>query len=263
MKNFLTITMAAVALLSMGCRANEATNQHVWIVNGGSLVQKLNPLPFTTEGGEYLTLEGALYQKGFDFVSNSAIAGSATFDYTACFPSPAGEVCFDFDGYEKQFQTGLGKVIHPVTGLVTAKYGLIAIGNNCLSSLPHGEFSTYPLTSQCETADFNAMIDTEVSVGNSLCALGITAVYDEYPSYGDMDVSGFIPFGATWVLDEAGWNEMSSLRTARVLAEVSCAIVIPTWEDYTTIGDLVHADADTQRKGGKKMKNGIQDHLDL
>jgi len=244
MKNIFTVLILA---FSISGHAEPITQKPILIGAGGSLVTIRSPLSFSTNSGSYLPLEGALYRKGF-LVTSEAVGGSATFGYTTCLFGP----CVHFDSYQEQFDKGLGKIFSPVTLDFNADYVIFAIANDCVHSL------IYPVgSSPCVTADYNQMVDTLVSVGQQACALGLTPIYDEYMEYGELNIGGFLAFGAVWVIDEAGWNEMATIHRTRILQEVSCALQVDIWDNFNDLGDGIHPDETTSKKAAKAIKTAI------
>ena len=208
-----------------------------------------NAIPFSTNFGSYVSLEGAMWRKDF-IVMNMGIGGSNIVDYqTNIFGYPD-----TVEGIKTQVERALLMVLNPFTSEYNADYFVVLWGNENLHQLVQENPS--------DEAQINAYIDEYVAIGLDLISKGITPIFTKYPDWGVMDVSGFLAFGATWVIDEPTWNLMQSLYESRLVAEVPGAIMVDAWKDYTNLGDGVHPDEASMMAAAIAIEQAIDDHED-
>jgi len=219
------------------------TKQHAEFRDGVNTV-----FPFSVNAGSYVSLEGALWRKDF-IVMNMGIGGSAVFDYDT-----------DLFGYADTvsgFQTQLDRALLMVTtpgGEINADYGVIVWGNEHL----HGLITPNPSTID----DINATTDTYIALGQQLLDAGVTPIFSKYPAWGVMDISGFLAFGAPWVIDQTTWELLATTYETRIAAELPDALIVGMWDNYTNLGDGVHPDEESAMTAAIAIERAIDDHED-
>ena len=208
-----------------------------------------NAIPFGTNSGSYVSLEGAMWRKGH-IVVNMGIGGSTVENYDTAIFGYADTI----EGLNSQIERAKVVVFNELTQEYNADYAIVVWGNEHMHSLVQGNPSSI--------ADINAAIDIYVAMGNHLLSLGITPIFTKYPDFGVMDLSGFLNFGATWVIDEPTWDTLQNLYETRLVAEVPGCIMVNAWKNYTNLGDGVHPDEKSMMRAARKITNAIEDFED-
>lgn len=211
--------------------------------------------------GSYLSLGDALVRTPTlpGYVINEAQAGATTFDRVACNP-----VCGQsgaWHGYDKQLDKALARVTayDPLTGArsVNARYVVIGLPNDCMHSDAFG--IPQDQTSPCSVDDLNAYLDRLIAVGQRAQAAGVTPIYGELPSWGELD----LPltqrlFGLAWVMDEGSYRLLAQLTHQRLTTELPDALVLDYWRDFRHMGDGMHPTPDTSARAAKRIAEAIR-----
>jgi hypothetical protein len=212
--------------------------------------------------GSFLSLGNGLVRNRSlsGHVINEAQAGATSFDRIACNPACTPDVMWQ--GYDKQFTKALKRVtaLDPVTGdiaVLNAKYVVIALPNDCLHSDAFGVPQAD--TSPCTTQQMNESADRLIAVGQRAVDLGMTPIYPIPPTYEQLDLELFYTmFGLNWAADKANYDELVSIRTARIEAELPEAAQVNAWKRFVHIGDGIHPDQKSVIFAAKKIARFIK-----
>lgn len=218
---------------------------------------------FASEYGSYLSLGNALIRTDQldGFVINEAEAGATTFYRLHCgltFCLTTG-----WQGMDVQFQKALSRVtIRDLSGNIlgyNADYLIVGLPNDCLHSGATGlpQLNTSP----CTYGELNGVVDRLRDIAQQAVSLGITPVFNTMPKYSDLDLPFFqAAFGLTWVIDEAGYNELRDLIQSRIQSEVPEALFVDAWAEFETLADGLHPNYDTTTKAAKRIAQAILYH---
>jgi len=259
MKNLIIITLLSFLSIS----ANAFNNENPLILIGASLANGDVPyneglesplFGFSTNSGSYLSLGEALVQKK-EFVINVAESGATSFDRVSCFIG-IGCISGHWNGYDIQLQRALGRVFNPFTGGFNAKYVIILNPNDCLHSNAFG--IPQEDTVQCTTADFIAMRDRLIAVGQQAINLGLIPIYDEYIDFNALDFDALLAFGLLWVIDEVGYNEMKAIQ-AQIKNLLPGSLQVDIWDGFVDLGDGSHPDETTSKNAAIRILQAIKD----
>jgi hypothetical protein len=260
------------AALAIACLqpavAKDKPSQLPLLVIGGSYSEGKSPFNngiaplggLSVGFGTYLSLGHALTRNDTlpGFVINEGQAGAGTFARPFCAPGAPACGLAAWESYQTQFQKALARVAMPPTFTqYNAKYVIVTTSNDCL----HADAFGIPQSQSqpCSLAQMNATVDRLVALGHAALAQGITPVYDVHPRYRDLDLPLFrTMFGLAWVIGEADYDTLRELSRTRIRAEVSGAIVVDMWRDFTHIGDGIHPDVKTARKAAQIVASELR-----
>lgn len=200
-KIFLIIFASFVINNSLMAKSVDTTEPAILMV-GGSYVDARTPFNddmvsagagYSVNFGSYLSLGNALIRnkKLPGFVINEAQAGATTFDRRDCLTVPeCGSA--SWQGYDKQFTKALAYVTkadpeNPGQFIYNADYMVIIKSNDCMHS---GAFDMpQDQTEPCSLEEVNEHIDRLMDVGQRALDVGITPIYDIFPSWDDLDIA--------------------------------------------------------------------------
>lgn len=195
--------------------------------------------------GSYLDLGQALTrnQKLSGFVINEGQAGATTFGRVHCEPTScaAGE----WDSYQYQLETALTRVaVPPAFTQYNAKYVVITLPNDCLH--PDAFGVPYQQTAPCTAAQRNSVVDRLIAVGRFAADKGLTPIYTDYPRYNELDLELFRTlYGFPWVINKQDFNDLRTVASNRIQAELPTALFIDPWKNFGHIGDGIHPNPET------------------
>ena len=142
------------------------------------------------------------------------------------------------------------------TGGYNMDYMIIGTGNDCLHSDAFG-IPQY-LTQRCTSVEINQTVDNMIEVGEMLISVGITPVYSVYPKWDDIQLSNLeTGFGLMWTITESNYNLLRDTHSQRIAAELPSALLVDTWEEYSTIGDGIHPDETTTFRSAGKLLDAM------
>jgi len=244
-------------LFSFNVAADQAQEPAI-IVIGASLSSGDLPLNDAGQGvlggisiglGSYLNLGHALIKNSQlpGYVINEAQAGATTFDRTHC--TPEGE-CYEnlWLSFDHQLDRALARVGVPgVPGVYNAKYVVITLSNDCLHANAFGipQEEAVP----CTFDEFQASVDRQIALGQRILNLGMTPIFDEAMSIEKLDLAtaGAVS-GLLWMMDDASYVELNTLRSQRIRAELPGAVLLNIWGgEFETI-DGIHPTDKSARK---------------
>lgn len=263
-----SLILAAVGTFTFNTQvmANQADTKKPLLVIGASYADGrtpfndalVAPLGGISVGlGSYLSLGNALIKNPrlAGYVINEAQAGATSFDRLGCNPDPS---CTSgvWQGYDKQLTKAAARVSIPNTNIISAKYVVITMANDCLHSDAFGvpQDQTHP----CSLTEMNSYVDRLVHLGQRALSMGLTPIYDIYPSYNSLNLPfARQAFGLNWIIDQTGYQTLRDLHRTRIKAELPNAVVLDMWADFEHGGDGLHPNDKTTRKAAEKIAKYI------
>lgn len=237
------------------------------LVIGASFANGDTPINDNLEGplggisvgfGTYQSLGDALIRNPqlSGYVINEAQAGATTFTRTAC--NPVCNENIQWQGYDVQLTKALKRVSFPPAGIMTAKYVVVSISNDCLHSDAFG--IDMAQTQPCNEQQMNEHADRMVALGKQAVDAGLTPIFLKSPDYSAYDMVKFQAVaGLSWVQDQANYEQMAQIRTARIAAEVPQAVQLDVWQDFTPLeADGIHPNAESVKKAAQTIATYIK-----
>ena len=193
--------------------------------------------------GRQMAAYGSLFFYHIQPIINEAQAGATTFERSGCGPTACDATYWD------SYDTQLDRAILRVKNLsdpnkpLNATHVLISMANDCLH--PNAFGVPWNSATPCGLAEFNAMADRFIALGQKAIANGLTPIFTKNPAYEDLDLPLFRDkFGFAWVPDEASYYLMRDTLASRITTELPAATYLDVWSSsFNHIGDGIRPDA--------------------
>ncbi|WP_428239550.1 SGNH/GDSL hydrolase family protein [Gynuella sp.] len=235
------------------------------LVIGGSLGNGVTPfndgltsplLGASVGQGSYLSVGDALIRSPLynGYVINQAEAGGTTFARPSCRYAFYGNACGEgmFNSYSTQLQRAIARVSSLSDGVINADFVVITPPNDCLHSDAQGVPELQAV--YCTEADWEALADRLIAVGQEALAIGLKPVYLTYPEESGVDLELFASSsGLIWAISSADYIRMRETVHSRIAHDLPAALISNGWGDFHHIGDGIHPDVRSSRLAARQI----------
>ncbi|AJQ95527.1 hypothetical protein [Gynuella sunshinyii] len=206
--------------------------------------------------GSYLSIGDALIRSPLynGFVINEAEAGGTTIARHSCRYSLYGNVCGEgkFSSYSTQLKRAIARVTPVTGGAINADFVVITPPNDCLHSDSQGIPEIQAV--YCAEADWEALADRLIAVGQEALAMGLKPVYLAYPEESGVDLELFASTsGLIWTISSADYIKMRETVHGRIAHDLPAALISNGWGDFHHIGDGIHPDIRSSRLAARQI----------